>query len=193
MAFFADVKVRTFWALCLLLFVPGRVLCYLFRVGDLDAWGVPAPVTPKIYDDWSQNNKFRIGDSLLFLYPPSEESLVQVTEDAFKSCNISNPIAYFNDGNTLFNITGPGTFYFTSGVGGHCLRLQKLAVFVPSNGTSNQPSSAPSSLPGSSSSSYPTVFGPTASARSSAPAMSVASVYSSMAYLVFSFLLLIYI
>ncbi|CAN6466087.1 unnamed protein product [Victoria cruziana] len=191
MASFADVNVKTVWVLCFLLFVPGRVLCYLFRVGDLDAWGVPAPVTPKIYDDWSQKNQFRIGDSLLFLYPPSEESLVQVTEDAYKSCNISNPIAYFDDGNTLFNITGPGTFYFTSGVGGHCLKLQKLAVSVPSNGTSSPPSSSPSPLPESSSSSYPTVFGPTASTRSSAPTTNIASVYSSIASLVFFFLIYI--
>ncbi|XP_031495296.1 early nodulin-like protein 1 [Nymphaea colorata] len=176
MAFFADPNLKISW-IFYLLFLQATAFCYQFKVGDLDSWGMPASVSPKIYENWPQKKEFRIGDSLLFLYPPSEDSVVQVTEDAYNICNTSNPIAYFDDGNTVFNITGPGTFYFTSGVNGHCLKLQKLAVYVASNGTSSSYSAeSPSSLP-QNSSSYPAVFGPTGSTSLAAPAMVAVSPY----------------
>ncbi|CAN6480650.1 unnamed protein product [Victoria cruziana] len=172
MAFFADAKLKVSWV-CYLLFLQATAFCYQFKVGDLDSWGVPASVSPKIYENWSQKKDFRI----VFLYPPSEDSLIQVTEDAYKICNTSNPIAYFDDGNTVFNITGPGTFYFTSGVNGHCLKSQKLAVYVASNGTSSSDSAESPSASSVASSSYPAVFGPTGSTSLSAPAMAAASPY----------------
>ncbi|KAF3795691.1 Early nodulin-like protein 1 [Nymphaea thermarum] len=181
MAFFADPNWKASW-IFYLLFLQVTAFCYQFKVGDLDSWGMPASVSPKIYENWSQKKEFRI----VFLYPPSEDSVIQVTEDAYNICNTSNPIAYFDDGNTVFNITGPGTFYFTSGVNGHCLKLQKLAVYVTSNGTSSPYSAqSPSSLPATSSS-YPAVFGPTGSTSVAAPAMVAVFPYI-IASLLFSF------
>ncbi|KAI8012127.1 Early nodulin-like protein 1 [Camellia lanceoleosa] len=71
---------------------------------------------------------FNLGDSLLFLYPPSQDSVIQVTEQSYNSCNITDPIFYMNNGNSLFNITQPGEFYFTSGAQGHCENAQKLHI-----------------------------------------------------------------
>ncbi|KAJ1376043.1 Tetratricopeptide-like helical domain superfamily [Sesbania bispinosa] len=134
------------------------VLCYQFKVGDLDAWGLPTSGNSHIYDKWSKYHNLHIGDSLLFLYPPSQDSVIQVTEESYKSCNLKDPILYMNNGNSLFNITSEGDFYFTSGEAGHCQKNQKLHILV-GNGTGNVNNAyAPTSLPAYAPS-YPTVFG----------------------------------
>ncbi|KAG7587631.1 Phytocyanin domain [Arabidopsis suecica] len=106
----------------------GKVSSTLYKVGDLDAWGIP--IDAKVYTKWPKSHSFKIGDSLLFLYPPSEDSLIQVTPSNFKSCNTKDPILYMNDGNSLFNLTQNGTLYFTSANPGHCTKYQKLLVSV---------------------------------------------------------------
>ncbi|MQM10337.1 hypothetical protein Taro_043224 [Colocasia esculenta] len=134
-----------------------------YKVGDLDAWGVPPPGNSQLYSAWSLSHHFKIGDSLLFLYPPSQDSVVQVTEVAFNTCSVGEPILKMGDGNSLFNITSPGEFYFTSGVPGHCQKHQRLHISVPSgNGTFFPPSAAeaPAGALSASSPAYPTVFGP---------------------------------
>lgn len=95
----------------------------------------------------------------VFLYPPSQDSVIQVGEESYNSCNLKDPILYMNNGNSLFNITSHGEFYFTSGQQGNCDKKQKLHISVLSgNGSAYSPSYGPSALP-ETSSSYPTVFG----------------------------------
>lgn len=92
----------------------------------------------------------------VFLYPPSQDSVVQVTAAAFDSCNVTDPILHLSDGNSLFNISSDGNYYFTSGVAGRCQKKQKLQMAV-GNGTSDS-----SPTPGASSEiapSYQNVFG----------------------------------
>ncbi|KAK4804045.1 hypothetical protein SAY86_003862 [Trapa natans] len=148
-----------------LILVKSDVSCYQYKVGDLDAWGVPISTSEQVYDKWSSYHNFTIGDSLLFLYPPSEDSLIQVTEEAYNSCNLKDPILTLNDGNSLFNITSLGAFFFTSGVAGHCEKSQKIRIAV-GNVSASGYSPSPSS-----SQSYPTVFGsiPQAPSASSSP------------------------
>lgn len=76
--------------------------------------------------------------------------------ESYNNCNLKDPILFINNGNSLFNVTKPGDFYFTSGVEGHCEKSQKLHISVYGNG-----SFADSSADGPSASapSYPTVFG----------------------------------
>ncbi|KAK1564913.1 hypothetical protein Q3G72_014466 [Acer saccharum] len=131
-----------------------NVLCHQHKVGDLDAWGLPTSANPLVYAKWSKYNTFKIGDSLLFLYPPSQDSVIQVTKQSFESCNSTDPILYMNNGNSLFNITTDGNFYFTSGEAGHCQKKQKLYINVGNVSSADSPSYGPSSAP-----SYPTVFG----------------------------------
>uniref|UniRef100_A0A1J3J0D4 Early nodulin-like protein 1 n=1 Tax=Noccaea caerulescens TaxID=107243 RepID=A0A1J3J0D4_NOCCA len=121
----------------------GKVSSTLYKVGDLDSWGIP--IDAKVYSKWPKTRSFKIGDSLLFLYPPSEDSLIQVTPSNFKSCNTKDPILYMNDGNSLFNLTQNGSFYFTSGQSGHCQKYQKLLVSVgtyPAEADALSPSSS---------------------------------------------------
>lgn len=53
-----------------LMVVQTRVSCYQYKVGDLDAWGIPTSANPHVYPNWSKKQVFKIGDSLckLFLF-----------------------------------------------------------------------------------------------------------------------------
>lgn len=107
----------------------------------------------------------------MFLYPPSQDSVIQVTEQNYISCNLTAPLLYMKNGNSLFNITTHGVFYFTSGIPGHCEKKQKLQISVLSgNGSAYSPSYGPSALPDSAAPSYPTVFGTMPLPPSSSPA-----------------------
>ncbi|XP_068635537.1 early nodulin-like protein 8 [Aristolochia californica] len=151
------------------------VLCYQNQVGDLDAWGIPTSANPQVYINWSKKHHFQIGDSLLFLYPPSQDSVIQVTEQDFNTCKISEPVLKMGDGNSLFNITAPGKYYFTSGEPGHCEKKQKLEISVLSaNGSDSAPSFGPAMLPATSPA-YPTVFGSIPSASSAFSSVSASA------------------
>ncbi|CDY67318.1 BnaAnng24030D [Brassica napus] len=128
-----------------------------YKVGDLDSWGIPTDA--KVYTKWPKSHSFKIGDSLLFLYPPSEDSMIQVTASNFKSCNTKDPILYMNDGNSLFNLTQNGTFYFTSGHPGHCQKYQKLIVSVGTYSAEADALSPSSSSADADAPSYQNAFG----------------------------------
>ncbi|KAI3469121.1 hypothetical protein Pfo_025784 [Paulownia fortunei] len=66
---------------------------------------------------------------------PSQDSMIQVTQQFHNNCNIKDPILYMINGNSQFNITKRGNFYFTSGVEGHCQKSQKLHISVYGNGS----------------------------------------------------------
>ncbi|KAL8138872.1 hypothetical protein V2J09_004873 [Rumex salicifolius] len=126
-----------------LVILQSKVLCYQHKVGDLSAW--------------------------VFLYPPTQDSVIQVTPDSYKSCNLKDPILYMNNGNSLFNITMGGEFYFISGEPGHCIKGQKLHISLVGNG-STMAYAPSSSLPDTAAGpSYANAFGsiPTASSSSS--------------------------
>lgn len=158
------------YAFQFLVLVQIQVSCYQYKVGDLDAWGIPTSANPQVYTYWSKYHTLKIGDSLLFLYPPSQDSVIQVTLENYNSCNLTDPILYMNNGNSLFNITAYGDFYFTSGVQGRCQKEQKLHISVPGNGSASaySPSYGPSALPDTAPS-YPTVFGSIPLPPSSSP------------------------
>ncbi|EOY23922.1 hypothetical protein QUC31_008493 [Theobroma cacao] len=173
MANLGSPRYHFFSAFQVLLLFQAKVLCYQYKVGDLDAWGIPTSANLQVYAKWSKYHTFKIGDSLLFLYPPSQDSVIQVTEQSYNSCNLKDPILYLNNGNSLFNITKPGEFFFTSGEPGHCEKKQKLYISVLSgNGSAYAPSYGPSALPDTASSpSYPTVFGTIPQPPSSSPTL----------------------
>ncbi|GMH09296.1 hypothetical protein Nepgr_011137 [Nepenthes gracilis] len=161
-------------ALQFLMLMASPVFCYQYKVGDLDAWGIPTSANPNVYAEWAKYHTLKIGDSLLFLYPPSQDSVIQVTDESYNSCNLKDPILYMNNGNSLFNITPAEDFYFISGEAGHCEKGQKLHVSLLGNGSAYSPSYGPSNSLPDSSPSYPTVFGsiPTAPSSSSSSSSS---------------------
>jgi hypothetical protein len=159
--------------LLLLLLLADGCAGAMYKVGGLDAWGVPPPSKPDVYKAWARSIHFALGDSICkphcyfsmhdyysrsslwigfhshshsragFLYPPSQDSVLQVTPEAFAACDLASPVLKLADGNSVFNLTAPGRAYYTSGAPGHCRRGQKLWVDVPTaNGTYLQPSAS---------------------------------------------------
>lgn len=180
----------------------GTVSSTLYKVGDLDAWGIP--IDAKVYTKWPKSHSFKIGDSLckskystllltisnpplksksletktVFLYPPSEDSLIQVTPSNFKSCNTKDPILSMNDGNSLFNLTQNGTLYFTSANPGHCTKYQKLLVSV---GTYSAEAEALSPSSAADGPSYQNAFGSIPLSQKSSATSSLISAFSTVA------------
>lgn len=114
----------------------------------------------------------------VFLYPPSQDSVIQVTAQSYDSCKLKDPILYMNNGNSLFNITKEGNFYFTSGEPGHCQKKQKLH-FTVGNVSAESPAYGPSALPDFAPS-YPTVFGSIPQPPSSSPSLSFSGILTAV-------------
>ncbi|KAF2288948.1 hypothetical protein GH714_022981 [Hevea brasiliensis] len=100
------------------------VRSYQFQVG----WTKPPANQTHSYNDWSTKNSFHIGDSLHFRY--QRDSVLVVNSKGYESCNVSNPISKFDDGDTVFELDRYGLFYFISGESGHCEAGQKMVVRV---------------------------------------------------------------
>uniref|UniRef100_A0A0D9VNM3 Phytocyanin domain-containing protein n=1 Tax=Leersia perrieri TaxID=77586 RepID=A0A0D9VNM3_9ORYZ len=129
-------------AAALLLLLIGSCGGAMYKVGDLDAWGIPPSSKPDVYSRWSKSIHFALGDSIWFLYPPSQDSVMQVTATAFATCSAAAPVMKLDDGNSVFNLTTPGRAYYISAAPGHCRKGQRLAVDVPlANGTYLPPTS----------------------------------------------------
>ncbi|XP_078176150.1 mavicyanin-like [Carex rostrata] len=88
---------------------------------------------------WAESNTFHVGDVLNFSYNPSEHDVLEVTQANFDSCNTSNPISTYTDGNTVITLTEVGSRYFICGFTGHCSAGQKVQINVVS-GSSTSPS-----------------------------------------------------
>ncbi|KAF9587706.1 hypothetical protein IFM89_004683 [Coptis chinensis] len=169
MAVLGITKCQLFCTVKLLVLLQIKIISYQYKVGDLDAWGIPTSANKNVYTIWPKKHNFQLGDSLLFLYPPSQDSIIQVTEQAFQICNLKDPILYMKDGNSLFNITTPGKYFFSSGEPGHCEKSQKLAISVlTGDGSAFSPSYGPSILPDTAPS-YQNAFGSIPSTSSSMP------------------------
>ncbi|XP_052178678.1 early nodulin-like protein 1 [Diospyros lotus] len=113
----------------LLLLVLPQGEAYQFKVGGAKGWAVPSD-NGTIYQQWAENNRFQIGDSLLFVYRADEDSVLHVSKEDYSSCRTEAPIAKFSDGHTVFTVDHSGPFYFISGMGDHCHKNQKLVVVV---------------------------------------------------------------
>ncbi|KAH7840477.1 hypothetical protein Vadar_017464 [Vaccinium darrowii] len=127
-------KYQFLCAVLFLLSIQTRVFCFQYQVADLNCWSAPPAGNPYIFVNWTNNNYFNPGDSLFFLYPPSQDSVLQVTQQAYQTCDTSSPIYTMNDGNSVFGLVH-GTFFFISGNEANCRNNQKLQVCVPQSGT----------------------------------------------------------
>ncbi|KAK4757093.1 hypothetical protein SAY87_007220 [Trapa incisa] len=136
----------------LLLVTVGAIICHVgcftFEVGGNDGWVVPPANDSKVYNDWASENRFRVGDAIQFRY--RKDSVMAITEAEYKKCNSTRPIFFSNTGDSVYRFNHSGSFYFISGVSGHCEKGQKMIVKVMSHeeawgsekGGSSQPSSS---------------------------------------------------
>ncbi|KAF3320584.1 mavicyanin-like protein [Carex littledalei] len=143
-----------------------------FTVGGPAGWTVPSAQDPDFYNHWASRNRFHVGDVLNFLNEADSVLVVSGIEN-YMQCNTTAPIQELPAGNTVFQFTRYGFYYFISGQVAHCLAGQRMIVRVmvhpdpdsispslppvpsPSEaaapvGYYNEPASSPSSSSGSS-------------------------------------------
>ncbi|KAL3851239.1 hypothetical protein ACJIZ3_013121 [Penstemon smallii] len=118
-------------ALLSVLFLIQKGNAYEFKVGGSKAtWAVPSDPNASIYNQWAENSRFQIGDTLLFVYAPDKDSVLHVTKDDYTNCNTKSPLEKFSDGHTVFSLNQSGPHYFISGVTENCLKNEKVVVIV---------------------------------------------------------------
>ncbi|PSR91875.1 Early nodulin-like protein [Actinidia chinensis var. chinensis] len=129
--------------LCFLSLTEGRDLLV---GGKTDAWKIPSSESDSL-NKWSERSRFVIGDSLVWKYDSSKDSVLEVSKTDYETCNTSKPIAEYKDGNTKVELHRSGPFYFISGAHDHCQQGQKLTVVVISPRHHHMISSAPAPSP----------------------------------------------
>ncbi|XP_030953402.1 early nodulin-like protein 1 [Quercus lobata] len=97
--------------------------------GKTNAWKIPSSESESL-NKWAEASRFQVGDSLVWNYDPSKDSLLQVSKKDYDSCNTSSPIAVYKDGNTKVKLDRSGPFYFISGTQGNCEKGLKLVTVV---------------------------------------------------------------
>ncbi|XP_050219828.1 early nodulin-like protein 13 [Mercurialis annua] len=97
--------------------------------GKSDAWKVPSSEADSL-NKWAESSRFRIDDSLVWKYDGQKDSVLEVSKEDYLSCNVSNPIAEYKNGNTKVKLERAGPYYFISGAEGHCVKGQKMIVTV---------------------------------------------------------------
>ncbi|XP_047334440.1 early nodulin-like protein 1 [Impatiens glandulifera] len=122
---------------------------YEFKVGGSNGWRVPTDSDPVNYHQWSEKNRFQIGDTLLFTYEGGKDSVLYVSKEDYDNCTTSNPIDMFTNGYSVFKFNHSGPHYFISGTKDNCLRNEKTQIIVLADRT-NRSSSASSPAPSSS-------------------------------------------
>ncbi|EEF39561.1 early nodulin-like protein 1 [Ricinus communis] len=101
-----------------------------FTVGGAKGWTVPKNTTAYEYNQWAEKTRFQIGDSLLFVYKPDQDSVLLVNKQDYDSCTTTAALATYDDGHTVYTFNRSGHFYFISGNKDNCLKNEKLIVVV---------------------------------------------------------------
>ncbi|XP_076952529.1 mavicyanin-like [Bidens hawaiensis] len=108
-----------------------------YIVGDNSGWDISTNL-----DTWEQGKKFIVGDVLVFQYA-STDSLCEVGQESFRTCNTTNVIKCYSNGNTSIPLTSPGERYFLCGNKLYCYSGMKLDVIVERNQSAPAPAPAP--------------------------------------------------
>ncbi|KAK9279614.1 hypothetical protein L1049_013293 [Liquidambar formosana] len=99
--------------------------------GNANAWNIPnSQSNSESLNQWAQSSRFRVSDTLVWKYDSTKDSVLRVTKEGYASCNTSDPIEEYKDGNTKVKLDKSGPHYFISGAAGHCEKGQKVIVVV---------------------------------------------------------------
>ncbi|CAK9175531.1 unnamed protein product [Ilex paraguariensis] len=121
-----------------------------YKVGGSNGWAVPADPNSNSHNQWAENNRFQIGDTLLFVYSADKDSVLHVTREDYTNCNTSTPLEKFADGHTVFKFDQSGPYCFISGVHENCLKNEKLVVIVMADRSNRSSVASPSPSPSTS-------------------------------------------
>ncbi|CAA0816878.1 Cupredoxin superfamily protein [Striga hermonthica] len=113
------------------------MMIFQFQLGH-GIW-VPTPTTYTVGDNkgwstgvtsWTDRKTFYVGDTLVFNYDKSWDSVYMVSENDYYNCNYENNDKKWNSGNDHILLGKTGMHYFISGYKGHCANNMKIAVNV---------------------------------------------------------------
>ncbi|KAL3500309.1 hypothetical protein ACH5RR_039402 [Cinchona calisaya] len=119
----------TILVLCCLFFSFSEANRDLLAGGKTDSWKIPSSESDSL-NKWAQRSRFIIGDTLVWNYDGSKDSVLLVNKRDYITCNTSSPIEAYNDGNTKVKLEHSGPYHFISGAEGHCEKGQKFLVVV---------------------------------------------------------------
>ncbi|KAM0883645.1 hypothetical protein ACQ4PT_007694 [Festuca glaucescens] len=111
----------------------------VFMVGDAAGWTLKYPPT------WADGKTFVVGDSLMFMYPAGEHTVVEVGGAGFMTCNVTGNQGIWNSGSDTIALSKSGRRWFVCGVSDHCAQGMKLVVTVVDVATPG-PASPPESF-----------------------------------------------
>lgn len=80
-----------------------------------------------------ETTKYLYIDGFVVFQYSSTHSVSEVTRESFNSCNTTNVLKTFSNGNTTVPLTKPGQRYFVCGNKLHCLGGMKLQMKVQGN------------------------------------------------------------
>ncbi|KAL8536963.1 hypothetical protein ACS0TY_012232 [Phlomoides rotata] len=97
--------------------------------GKSNTWKIPTSESDSL-NKWAEKSRFVIGDTLVWEYTDSQDSVLQVTKRDYVTCNTSSPIETYTGGNIKVKLVKSGPHYFISGAEGHCDKGQKVIIVV---------------------------------------------------------------
>ncbi|KAF0915582.1 hypothetical protein E2562_036765 [Oryza meyeriana var. granulata] len=106
--------------------LPATVSAKAYRVGDDFGWdnGVD-------YDSWASGKRFKVGDTLEFLYAEGAHNVVVVEDEgSFEACVAPANAPTLSSGDDTVALNQAGRWLFICGFDGHCQSGMKLAVTV---------------------------------------------------------------
>ncbi|EOA22849.1 hypothetical protein CARUB_v10003579mg [Capsella rubella] len=112
-----------------------------YFVGDSSGWDISSDL-----ESWTSGKRFSPGDVLMFQYS-STHSVYEVAKNNYQSCNTTDPIRTFTNGNTTVSLSKPGDRFFVCGNRLHCFAGMRLQVNVQGNGPSQAPVGSPQAAP----------------------------------------------
>ncbi|PUZ74181.1 hypothetical protein GQ55_1G044800 [Panicum hallii var. hallii] len=112
-----------------------------FTVGGANGWSVPGAGAEPL-NTWAERTRFQVGDSLVFVYPKDQDSVLLVEPADYNACNTSSYVKKFDNGDTVFTLDHSGAFFFISGVEANCRANEKLIVMVLAAGRNDTSGSA---------------------------------------------------
>ncbi|KAM4074190.1 hypothetical protein ACB094_10G075800 [Castanea mollissima] len=125
----------------------------VYTVGDSQGW-----TTHVNYKSWAANKTFHVGDIINFQYDAIYNDVIEVSREDFHTCNLRSPLAFFNSGRDMINMSYPRHYYYVCTAPGHCLDGQKVDIRVlkiPKSTPTPSPSPSPTPNPSTSPSPSP--------------------------------------
>ncbi|CAH1428684.1 unnamed protein product [Lactuca virosa] len=109
------------------------------KIGSSGDWSIASAP----YTTWAERARFSIGDTILFNYDGSKDSLLLVSQADYNNCNTASPIEKHNDGHTVITLERSGPHYFISGVPENCKKNEKVTIVVMADRSQKATSESP--------------------------------------------------